>query len=204
MDQTFGLLTQLYEFGSESIQLVVPDPEQVKLAYRVTNGNDKPYWTAVWPSAEAICRFLVEHPWLVSGREVWEPGAGLALPSMLAARYASLVRCSDIYQPAVDCMQASAILNGAVNIIAERADWNQLPPITAEVVLLSDVHYEPGEFESVFQMIQGFLDAGASIILGSPARITSSVFYDRIKGNVKKQVEYQVRLTTVSVLVLSR
>ena len=57
-----------------------------------------PYWSKVWPSAEALALFILQHPEYIAGKMVVELGAGLGLPSLVAAQMAASVLCTD-YEP---------------------------------------------------------------------------------------------------------
>lgn len=190
-----------FVFGNESIRVLVPDETLVRRAYEAGH-KEKPYWTRVWPSATALCNFISLNEEYVRDREVWECGAGLALPALLASRFAKKVRAGDLYQSAVDLMQHNAMLNNAMNFTAEQMDWNLLPePITADTVLLSDVNYEPAMFGVVYNMIGRFLKSGCTILLSSPDRLTSPVFLDRLMPFVVRMEKMVVEKPTV-VLVL--
>ena len=191
-----------YTFGGEQIRLFVPDEIAVRQCFGLGKSDGDVYWTRLWPSAIALCEFLAARTSMMEGRDVWEFGAGLALPSMLAARYASSVHASDLQHDAVRYIRESALLNNYHHMKASVIDWSgmQLPP--ANLVLLSDVNYDPGMFGEVYSMINGFVEAGADIVLASPARITTAAFYEKLQHLIREQVTITAGNTEVAVWLL--
>ncbi|RYY59819.1 MAG: hypothetical protein EOO05_12075 [Chitinophagaceae bacterium] len=202
MDQQFTSTVQEYQAGSVSLKLCMPDAAEVRDLYRQQPGLGKPYWTAVWPSAEALCLFIEEHRHMFEDREVWELGAGLGLPSLLVSRYARKVFASDLYQPAVELVEQSARMNHIHNLQAAQIDWNHLPPVTADIVMLADINYDPLAFEGVSTMITSLLRAGSVVLLATPCRISSSAFIRFIRPFIKASKEYTVDGKPVLVFTL--
>ncbi len=161
------------------ISLQVPDPGEVKEWYTrsVQEGKNPafPYWTKVWSSALGMVEYLSRNPDLVRGKEVLEVGAGLGLPSLFAAQFAHRVIVSDYLPDAVELLQKNiAHLN---NVSAQLLDWRSLPSsLKPELLLLSDVNYEPDAFEDLLKMIRHFLFLGTHIIIATPQRIMTREF----------------------------
>ena len=54
-------------------------------------------------------------------------------------------------------MQASADLKGVKRLTTRLTHWQQLPKgLTADVLLLSDINYNPSDFDALNQMLQYF------------------------------------------------
>ncbi len=199
---------QSFLFGEVSIKLWVPAPEAVQ--HRVSlepEGATFPYWAKLWPAAIALSRFITANPALVAHKKVLELAGGLGLPGMVAAHCAHEVMFSDYVPDAVTMMQASIALNSLTNTTCRLIDWYALPgEITADVLLLSDVNYDPAAFEVLYRVLKGFLDRDTTIILSTPQRLMARPFMERLLPYCIKQEEMLVDLKReeawISVLVL--
>ncbi|MCG2616896.1 protein N-lysine methyltransferase family protein [Terrimonas sp. NA20] len=192
---------------SRSIRLYVPDPVSVKNLYK-QDQRTFPYWSQIWPAALGLCTFLEKHTGLLQNKTVLELAAGLGLPSLLAAGYCRSVTMSDYLPEPVELMRSSIILNQLSNAKASILNWNDLPEtIGAEVVLLSDINYEPEVFETVFTVIRRFISDGATIILSTPQRLMAKPFIERLLVYCKLQEEIIVHsnneLIPITLLVLT-
>jgi predicted nicotinamide N-methyase len=202
------LQLQTFQFGNQTVHLYVPDPLQVQQNFtqllKKNPTTASPYWSQVWPAAISLCGFLAKHPDYIHNKKVVELAAGLGMPSLLAAAYAKEVICSDYIQEAVDIAQQSIAYNKLTNIHCSKLDWNQLPEsLTADVLLLSDINYEPTAFETLFNVLQRFLNNGSTIILSTPQRIMAKPFIERLLPWCIHQEEIVVQeniLTAVLVL----
>jgi len=209
---TTSATLQNFEFGPDHLQLFVPDLTIVKEQYQHLKKENSsvafPYWSQVWPAALGLCQFLVNHPHFIQHKRVLELAAGLGLPSLLAARYAHEVYASDHIPEAVELMKRSAAHNGIRNMKCSLLDWNNLPDtISTDLLLLSDINYDPAEFEIVFNVLQNFLNNGTTIILSTPQRLMAKPFIDRLLPFCIKREEVLVKNASqqmiISVMVLS-
>ncbi len=122
----FPLRLRSYRIGEEDIHLFVPDAQTVKEAYHQSK-IAFPYWSKVWPAAIALSEFIVQQPHLVQNKIVLEAGAGLGLPSLVAARFASNVLCTDASAEAVQIAAQSAAHHRLQNFSSVVLNWNCLP-----------------------------------------------------------------------------
>jgi predicted nicotinamide N-methyase len=192
--------------GGQMLQLYIPEPASVRRSYE-QNNTSFPYWAKIWPAALGLCEFLAEHTWLIKDKTVVEFAAGLGLPSLFAARYSRSVAVSDHAVDAVNIMQQSIRLNHLSNIHCSMIDWNDVPAdITGDVILLSDVNYDPDVFEKVYEVISRFMKTGSTVILSTPQRLMAKPFIERLLPFCRQQEEIIVRNegidTAVSILVL--
>ena len=159
-----------------SISLFIPDKEAVKYAFK--HGLiETPYWSQVWPSAKALANFILANPDYTKGKCVLELGAGLGLPSFAAARNAKHVLCTDQFPAAVEIANQSARQLELENFVAETFNWQELPnDLQTDVLLLSDVNYEPGIFASLSNVIDSFLAKGTTILISTPQRLMAKEF----------------------------
>ena len=208
---TASATLQNFEFGTNHLQVFVPDLTTVKEQYQHLKKESPsvafPYWSQVWPAALGLCRFLVKHTHYIQNKKVLELAAGLGLPSLLAARYACEVCASDHIPEAVELMKRSADHNGILNMKCSLLDWNCLPEnINTDILLLSDINYDPADFEIVFSVLQIFLNSGTTIILSTPQRLMAKPFIDRLLPFCIKReemlVDYRQHQTAITLLIL--
>ncbi|SJZ64433.1 class I SAM-dependent methyltransferase [Sediminibacterium ginsengisoli] len=170
-----------FTWQDKTVNLLVPDEEEVRLIYNRDPSAAFPYWARLWPSAYALSRFIVENNEYVAGKRVLELAAGVGLPSMVAALSASEVCCSDYLPEAVELMQRSTQLNRFNNVRCELLNWHHLPETTrADVLLLSDINYDPAEFEVLYGVLAKFLNNGTPILLTTPQRLMARPFIAKL------------------------
>jgi predicted nicotinamide N-methyase len=173
------------EIGSIKVDMYVPDSESVRKTYAADKIRDTetpfPFWAKIWPSAFALAEYLNGNPDIIKGKKVLELAGGLGLPSMVAAMYAEHVCYSDYIQNAVDVAKKNMELNQLANVDCRVYNWHHLPEdLSADILLLSDINYEPMEFDQLVVVCEKFLSSGTTIILSTPGRIMAKDFIDRL------------------------
>ena len=164
------------DVDGHSIQLYVPDESQMLTAYQEKQISF-PYWSKLWPAALALSEFLLKNTSYITEKRVIEFGAGLGLPSIVAARYAKEVWCTDHSPEAIAFAALSAQHNQVQNVKTVVADWNDLQmQFEADVILLSDVNYDPEAFDALLQQLRRFLQHGKTILLSTPQRLMAKNF----------------------------
>lgn len=204
----YSLQKLTFNYKAVSIEILVPDEKVIKQYYEERAGMF-PYWSKIWPAAFAITEFIIDHPAYVSSKKVLEIAAGLALPSMVAATYAEAVCYSDIAKEALHIVDLSAAQNELHNTTGVLLSWDALPDnINADVVLMSDVNYEPEQFETLYKTFMWLLDKQITILLSTPQRLMAKPFIESllpfvISHEVKDIVTDNIS-TPVSVMVLRK
>lgn len=191
---------QIFQFGKYQFDAFIPEADALQQWYQQQQKTNEyapaPYWAQVWASAYALCNFLAERNELIQNKTVVELAAGLGLPSLLAAQTASSVLCSDVSEDAVQLMQASIAQNKLSNCTASVIDWNKLPDeLTADVILLSDINYEPQVFATLYKVFVSFLEQGVTIILSTPQRLMAKPFIEQLQPFIKES--FSATITTV-------
>jgi len=103
--------------------------------------------------------------------------AGLGLPSLVAAQNAASVLCTDYLKEAVDIIDISIAKNGFNNVQTAVLNWHNVPAnLNPEVLLLSDINYEPSEFPVLKEVIIRFIAKGTTILLSTPQRLMAKSF----------------------------
>jgi predicted nicotinamide N-methyase len=206
------LTIQTIRGADYQVELLIPDAQAVQQNYyqqkQLQPDIPFPHWTKLWHSALALSNFLQSHTALIRNKTVLELAAGLGLPSLLASRYAAHVCCSDYLPEAVDVITRSATHNGLANMETRLLDWYQLPEnLYAEVILLSDINYEPAAFAQLYQVLKGFIEAGATIILSTPQRLMAKPFIERLlpwqQQHVALEINNPPQPEIISVFVFS-
>ena len=202
------LVVQHHLIGNRSIALWVPDADVIKAQYRNAN-TSFPYWSQLWPAALALAIFLEQHTHFIHGKRILELGAGLGLPALVAAAHAASVFCSDREPAAVKAASRSANENGLENFKAGVLNWEDLPPgLDADILLLSDVNYNPASFEQLHLLVELWLQKGRTIILATPQRLMAGPFILPLLTDVRFReqsvIPHQGSPVEVTVLVLQR
>lgn len=206
-----SLQLQHLERPGYTIDLFVPNAQEVQHNYfqlkQVQAQVPFPHWTKLWPAALAMSDFIHQHPELIQHKNVLELAAGLGLPSFVAARYAHTVCCSDYLEEAVTTMTASAQHLQLSNVTCRLLDWHHLPnDLTTDVLLLSDINYDPDQFEQLYQVLQRFLQQGTLILLTTPQRLMAKPFIEKLLPFCQQQHEMDIvhlqQHTPISLLLL--
>jgi predicted nicotinamide N-methyase len=193
--------------------IYIPAYESVKAIYTdlltVDPATPFPYWAKVWPSAIALVKVLQKHPSLIRDKKVLELGAGIGLPSLLMASEAKTIQVSDYDSEAVELLRKNIAHLQLQNVQALQMDWNDLPEnIDPEVIILSDVNYDPTQFETLTKLIEKFIHQGSAIILSTPQRIMASPFVltlsEFIIADYLEMVDENGVTKEISILVLSK
>jgi predicted nicotinamide N-methyase len=197
-------------FGKQTMLLCRPDSIAVQETFRLQKEKNPdasaPYWAQVWPAALGMCQVLAAHPHYVQDKTVLEIAGGLGLPSLLASRFAKTVHCTDAAAEVLPYIEQSVQLNHCANMHCSQLYWQQAAAEQANVLLLSDVNYNPADFDTLWQLFQFWMAQGTAILLSTPQRLMAKPFIDRLLPFCKKHfvetVETDGQNTMVTVLVL--
>jgi predicted nicotinamide N-methyase len=203
---------QLTQIGAEKA-IYIPAYEAVKTIYADLLALDPatpfPYWAKVWPSAIALHNVLQKHPSLIRDKTVLELGAGIGLPALMIADITKSIIIIDYNSEAVELLQKNIAHLQLQNAQAIQLDWNNVPEnMKAEVMILSDVNYDPTQFETLTKLIEKFIHQGCTIILSTPQRIMASPFVlalsEFIIAEYLEMVDENGVTKEISILVLSK
>lgn len=207
---TQNILLETIPLTQNSVTLYVPEPTYIKELYQLQLNNDActpfPYWSQVWPAAVAMAEFLALHPNYIANKTVLELAAGLGLPSLVAAKVAKAVYCTDYLPEAISVIEQSITHNQLKNMNGGLLDWNKLPtPLPqADIVLLSDINYNPADFDRLHQVLKAFLQQGSTLLLTTPQLLLAKPFIEMLLPwcRLKEEVEVVRNRAVVSVTVL--
>jgi predicted nicotinamide N-methyase len=136
-----------------------------------------PYWAELWPSGLALAGLVGERD--LAGLRVVELGAGLGLPSLVAALRGGDVLATDWAPDAVALLRANADRNH-VRLRVEQVRWDDPAPILDaapfDLVLAADVLYEARNAEQLLTLLPRL---GGEILLADPGRPFAKEFLGR-------------------------
>ena len=203
---------QLKQIDAEKA-IYIPAYEAVKTIYAALLELDPaspfPYWAKVWPSSIALHNVLKKHPSLIKDKTVLELGAGIGLPALMMAGITKSIQISDYDLEAVALLKKNIEHLQLQNAEALQLDWNNVPEnLNPEVVILSDVNYDPIQFDTLINLIDKFVNQGCTILLSTPQRIMASPFVQKLETYIKDRYEVLVDekgiKKEISILVLSK
>ena len=196
---------------SPEISLWIPDTESVKTQYENLKTQelhvDFPFWAKVWASSKAMVTFLQEEPNWIENKQVLEIGAGIGFPSFSIAQKASSVIISDYNSDAVSLAQKNINHLNINNATATVLDWNHIPSeLFADTILLSDINYNPNDFDALVISISSFLNKGCFVILATPNRITANPFIEKLSAFVHKTKKHRIDSgeTEIAIFILKK
>ncbi len=202
-------LTQI----SAEMAIYIPDYEQVKQVYasliKIEPNTPFPFWAKLWPSSIALVNVLENNPDWIRDKHVLELGAGIGLPSLMLAGVAKSIQVSDYADEAVELLQKNIAHLNLMNVQALQLDWNHLPiSIQPDVLILSDVNYDPSQFDTLIQIITSKILDGCTILLSTPQRIMASPFVQALEAYIQtthvEVVNENASSIEISILVLSK
>lgn len=179
---------QLTQISAEKA-IYIPDYEQVKHIYasllKLDPTTPFPFWAKLWPSSIALLDVLKAHPHLIENKHVLEIAAGIGLPSLMMADITKSIQISDYEKEAVALLQKNIEYLKLQNAEALQIDWNNVPEnLHPEVILLSDVNYDPTQFDPLINLIVKFIHQGSTVILSTPQRIMASPFVQKLEAYI--------------------
>lgn len=198
-------LSTAFAIGDQNLEISMPPPDYIQQSY--AHNKNAAYWAQVWPAAIGLCMFLQQHKKYVADQQVLELAAGLGLPGLYTASFARQVTISDKEALAADYVKRSAAQLQLHNVIAKTLDWKDaVTQPLPDVVLLSDVNYEPEVFTELKKVIDHFLQHNITVIISTPQRLVAKPFITALLLYVAQQWNSTVTLngveTEVSVFVL--
>ena len=132
--------------------------------------QEPPFWAFAWAGGQALARFVLDRPDLVTGRRVLDLATGSGLVALAAARAgAAAVRAVDVDPLALDAARLNATANG-VAITTEHADLLDGDAGDADVVLAGDVFYSRELAGRMLAFLRRARREGAAVYAGDPGR----------------------------------
>jgi predicted nicotinamide N-methyase len=130
-----------------------------------------PYWADLWPSAIVLAADVSGLDG--SGRRAIELGAGLGLPSLVAASVGYDATATDYYDDALRFVRRNAVRNLGRDLATALVDWRSLTDGLGrfDLVLAADVLYERPYAPLVARAVVGSLASGGLGLVADPGRV---------------------------------
>lgn len=132
-------------------------------------GLPPPFWAFAWAGGQALARYLLDNPGVVTGCHVLDFASGSGLVAIAAAKAgATRVSAAEIDVFAVAAIGINADANGVSiaacldDLIGRDEGW--------DVVLAGDVCYEQGMARQVIDWLSALQARGARVLIGDPGR----------------------------------
>ncbi len=134
-------------------------------------GLPPPFWAFAWAGGQALARYILDHPEVISGKPVLDFASGSGLVAIAAViAGASSVVASDIDAFAIEAIAINAEANGLSgriiatqdDLIGRDEDW--------EVILAGDICYQREIAERVTQWLGMLAAQGRTVLVGDPGR----------------------------------
>lgn len=136
-----------------------------------------PYWPVAWPAGLGLARHLASLD--LTGQRVLEVGSGVAISGLGAAIAGGDVVVTDNQAPALRLARMNARRN-EVSLRAAAADWRAWPfRERFDLVVGSDVTYEPVAFDALLEVLDAALVNGGQVLLSDPGRLMTAVFQQK-------------------------
>ena len=182
---------QPISLSGKQLYIYIPDADAVQKAY--CDNKDAAYWAQVWPASIGLCNFLQQNLQHIENKNVLELAAGLGLSGLYAAGFARQVSITDREAQAIECIKQSAAHLQLQNVKAFALDWKDAPNISQpDIVLLSDVNYEPEVFEELHKVIVYFLEKNIPVIISTPQRLVAKPFINSLLLYCRQQWNSEV------------
>ncbi len=150
-----------------------------------TIGLPPPFWAFAWAGGQALARYLIDTPTIVTGQRVLDFASGSGLVAIAAAKAgAASVEACDIDAFAAEAIGLNATANGVAvsvrldDLIGRDEGW--------QVISAGDVCYERAMAESVVGWLSALQARGATVLIGDPGR--SYLPIDRLEALATYQV----------------
>lgn len=128
-----------------------------------------PFWSVAWPGGQALARYLLDHPGLVTGQTVLDLGSGSGLVAIAAARAGAAM----VIAAEPDSLASAAIaMNAAANDVPVPVCVRDASAagVRADVVVAGDVWYERELADQVSAYLDEVAVAGADVLTGDIGR----------------------------------
>jgi predicted nicotinamide N-methyase len=126
-----------------------------------------PYWAFAWPGGQALARHLLDNRSLVAGRRVVDIGSGSGIGAIAAAiGGAAHVLAVDIDPVAETAIVLNAALNSCAGCIATSTHDILGDAPDVDLVLISDLVYEPELAVRVGAFVERMAQSGCEVLMG--------------------------------------
>ena len=136
----------------------------------------------VWPSSRVLASVVSQEA--LEGKRVLEIGCGIALTSIVLHQMGIDVTASDYHPLAQEFLDKNILANDLQPIKYETGNWEADNPLLGnfDLIIGSDVLYEPNHAELVSQFINRHSDKNIDVIIIDPERGNRSLFTRKMEA----------------------
>lgn len=166
-----------FKIGGSDLSVVVPRN------INATSPHDDvalPMSALVWPSSPVLANHLVEAD--VRGMRVLDIGCGVGLVSLYLCSRGAIVTAVDIAPGIEPLIQKSAKRNGIIAPEVHVTDWHSLALDPFDLVVASDVLYEPAHLLTLPGCIDRHSRLGTEVFVVDPDRGHGEHFCELMAG----------------------
>ncbi|CAN9505081.1 unnamed protein product [Ophioblennius macclurei] len=150
--------------GTPKVFTFKDDGSRESLSVSIPEVLDPQFGMYVWPCAVVLAQYVWSHKGELKNRTVLELGAGVSLPGVVAARCGAKVTLTDgsDWPLCLRNCRRSCEANGLLGVEVMGLTWGEVSPgllllPEVDVILGSDVFYEPEDFEDVLLTVSFLL-----------------------------------------------
>ena len=136
----------------------------------------------VWPASRVLASVVSQET--LEGKRVLEIGCGLALTSIMLHQMGIDVTASDYHPLAQEFLDKNILANNLQPIKYETGNWEADNPLLGnfDLIIGSDVLYEPNHAELVSQFINRHSDKNIDVIIIDPERGNRTLFTRKMEA----------------------
>ncbi len=166
-----------------------------------------PYWAELWPSGRVLADHLARSD--LAGARMLELGAGIAVPSIVAARKGAVALATDWYAPALEFAALNA-RRARVAIETMLVDWRDPPAALIahapfDCLIGADILYEARHAEPLAMLLPQLVAADGEVWIADPRRPDAQAFLDTMTGTgwslTTREVAFEGRLDETGPIV---
>jgi predicted nicotinamide N-methyase len=175
----FRTVESVLTVGDRELSLVHPASAEELIDEEEFERDDRmPYWADIWPSARVLATYVASQDG--KGRSLLELGCGAGLVATAAALAGFRVCATDYYDDALRFTELNVAKHTGQMPETRLVDWRKLPTDLGRfnVVVGSDVLYEPAYGELVARAIDITLTGGGEAVIADPGRIAAEAFVE--------------------------
>jgi predicted nicotinamide N-methyase len=203
LERRFRTATRTVQVGGKEVELLSPaNADDLISEDDYVMDERLPYWADLWPSAQILAEEV--RTMRLAGQRVLELGCGMGLVAIAATMAGASVTASDYYDDALLFARLNAAEATGETIATRMVDWSKMPSDLGkfDVVLASDVLYEPRYAAMVASAIAATLARGGEAIVADPGRIALPNFREEAaalglssEGDARPYVSGEIRQT---------
>jgi predicted nicotinamide N-methyase len=177
LTRRFRTATRTVQIGGRDVELLSPaNADDLISEDDYVMDERLPYWADLWPSARILAAEV--RTMRLAGQRLLELGCGMGLVAVAATMAGAEVTATDYYDDAILFASLNVAEATGRTISTRMVDWSKMPADLGkfDVVLASDVLYEPRYAALVAGAIEKTLARGGEAIVADPGRIALEQF----------------------------